>query len=199
MKQISLHSRPAAVFVKLMAAAMVVSSAHAQSPSARRPLPMRDAVTHDQLVLKLRQASQEKPMARMKSRTGADPSKSNRPESLLATSDILCFGEMAVLVPKRAILQSPPKLADRLKLQPGVSFASWADFYAANRGWITTVEVTRTQAEGKEPVPMMAEDHIKKSSNLIVAVYLGGPISVLPPAAPPATPATEITSNIKRP
>jgi hypothetical protein len=194
-----LDSGPVAVFGKLMAAAMVVSSAQAQSPAAMRPLPMRDAVTHDELVLKLRKASQEKPMANLKIRTGADPSKFNRPESLLATSDTLCFGDMAVLVPKRAILQSPPQLADRLKLRSGTRFVSWADFYAANRGWITTVEVNRKQAEGKEPVEAMDKDHIKKSTNLIVAVYLGGPISVLPPAAPPATPATDITSNSKIP
>jgi hypothetical protein len=181
-----------------MAAAMMISAAHAQSP-----MPMRDAATHEELVLKLRQVSQTKPMAKLKSRTGADPSKVNRPESLLGSSDILCFGGMAVLVPKRAILQSPPKLADRLKLRPGTRFVSWADFYAANRGWITTVDVNRTQAEGKEPVQMMAQDHIKKSANLIVAVYRSGPISVLPPpappVAPPASPATEITSNTPKP
>jgi hypothetical protein len=181
-------------------ALLALLSAEGRSENARPQ--MRDAATHEQLALKLRQAAQQSPTAKFKPRTGEDPSKVNRPESLLANSDILCFGGVAVLVPKRAILQSPSKLADRLKLQPGVNFSSWADFYAANRGWITTVEVTRTQAEGKEPVPMMAEDHIKKSSNLIVAVYLGGPISVLPPAAPPTTPATastEITSNTKKP
>lgn len=177
------------MFVKLMAAAQ------AQDPAAGNPPPMRDAVTHDQLVLKLREVSQQDPMAKFESAVGEDPSKVNRPESLLANSDIVCFGGKAVLVPKRAILQTPPKLANRIGLQPGAGFASWSDFYAANRGWITTVEVSRAQAEGKEPVEEMSMDHIKKSANLIVAVYLGGLISVLPPAAPP----TEITSNTTTP
>jgi len=181
---------PAVMFGKLMVAAMMVSSAQAQDPGTGNPPPMRDAATHDQLLLKLRQASQQNPMAKFTSVEGADPSKVNRPESLLASSDILCFGGMAVLVPKRAILQTPPKLADRIGLKPDVNFASWADFYASNRGWITTVEVSREQAEGKLPVEEMSKDHIRKSNNLIVAVYLGGPISVLPPAAA-GSPATE--------
>ncbi len=184
------------MFGKLMAAAMMVSTAQAQNPADGNPPPMRDAVTHDQLVLKLREVSQQNPMAKLTSVVGADPSKVNRPESLLANSDIVCFGGVAVLVPKRAILQTPPKLANRIGMQPGAGFASWSDFYAANRGWITTVEVSRAQAEGKQPVEEMSMDHIKKSANLIVAVYLGGPISVLPPVV---APATEITINTQTP
>lgn len=190
MKPTFLNSLPACMLGKLLAAAMMVSAAQGQNP-----LPMRDAATHEQLVLKLREVSQQNPMAKFESVEGEDPSKVNRPESLLANSDIVCFDGKAVLVPKRAILQTPPKLANRIGMQPGAGFASWADFYAANRGWITTVEVRRAQAEGKEPVEEMSMDHIKKSANLIIAVYLGGPISVLPPAAP----VTEITSNTKTP
>lgn len=145
---------------------------------------MTDAVTHDQLVLKLRAAGPNDPMRTMKPAKGPDPSKVNQPESLLATSDIVCFGGAAVLVPKRAILRTPAKLAERLKLQPGAQLQSWADFYAANRGWITTVEVSRTQAEGNAPLEPLVQERISKSNNLIVATYQTGPISVLPLKVP---------------
>jgi hypothetical protein len=104
----------------------------------------------------------------------------NRPKSLLDQSDIICFGNFATLVPKRAILQIPKNLAGRIQIKPGVTIQSWSDFFAANRGWITSVEVSRTQAEGNAPIAEETATRISKSSNLIVATYLGGPISVLP-------------------
>ena len=54
-------------------------------------------------------------------------------------------------------------MADRLKFQPGAKLMSWADFYAQNRGWITTVEVTRVQAEGNKPLAEEIAARIGKS------------------------------------
>ena len=164
----------------LMAMLPMASVSYAEDAPVPSVPQMQDAETHEQIVLKLRKAEQVNPMLHMQPSTGADPAKVNRPESLLGNSDIVCFGGMAVLVPKRAILQIPEKLADRLKFQPGAQFQSWADFYAANRGWITTVEVTPAQAEGSLELEKDARERLQKSSNLIVATYKGGPISVLP-------------------
>ena len=63
---------------------------------------------------------------------------------------------------------------------PGSKLVTWADFYAVNRGWITTVEVCRVQAEGNSPLAEETQKQIGKSANLIVATYQAGPISVLP-------------------
>ena len=49
-----------------------------------------------------------------------------------------------------------------------------------NRGWITTVEVSRVQAEGNLAIAEETRERIGKSMNLVVATYMGGPISVLP-------------------
>ena len=69
-------------------------------------------------------------------------------------------------------------------MQPGVTLQSWREFYAVNRAWVTTVEVTQNQAEGKDPIAEPVKQQMLKSGNLIVATYLGGPISVLPIKVP---------------
>lgn len=167
-----------------MFTALLMQGAMSQNSSAPR---MRDAATHEQLSLAYRMAAQTDPMRNMPPAKGADPSVSNRPKDLVSDSDILCFGGLATLVPKRAILTIPKNLADRLKFLPGSQIQSWAEFYAQNRGWITTVEVSRPQAEGNKPLDEELTKRIGKSTNLVVATYLGGPISVLPLKAPVET------------
>jgi len=141
---------------------------------------MRDAATHLQLSDSLRKSGLSDPMKKFKQTTGEDPSVVNQPQDLLSRSDIVCFGGAATLVPKRAILQIPKNLTDRMRIQPGVRIKTWSDFYAVNRGWITTVEVSREQAEGRRPLAEEMKTRIVKSGNLIVATFQGGPISVLP-------------------
>ena len=182
-------------------AGMGVSS-HAETP------PMRDVTTHEQLIPKLRQAQQNDPMKNMPVVTGADPAVVFRPKDILSESDIVAFQGVATLVPKRAILQIPKNYQDRIAMQPGAKIVTWADFYAANRGWITTVEVSRTQAEGNLALADDTQKHLTECSNLVVATYMGGPISVLPlkepkvpdPKAPKATdPKAPKSMNSKQP
>ena len=151
--------------------------------------PMRDAATHEQLALTYRQALQQDPMSKQAPSKGADPSTVNRPKDLISESDIICFNGVVALVPKRAILQTPKNLMDRLKYQKGAKLLSWGEFYALNRGWITTVEVSRTQAEGNTPLAPETQKQLVKSGNLIVATYQAGPISVLPLKVPEEKPA----------
>jgi hypothetical protein len=154
---------------------------------------MRDAATHEQIVLAYRKISQDDPMKNLKPAKGEDPSVVNRPPSLLSSSDIISFGGLATLVPKHAILQVPASCTGRMNIEPGAKIVSWADFYAANRGWITTVEIAIVQAEGKQALAEETKKMMSKSRNLIVATYQGGPISLLPPPKaapkPAATPA----------
>lgn len=144
----------------------------------------RNAATHEQLVAQRRMADLHDPMKKMPAAKGADPSLSNQPMDLLSQSDIIAFQGTATLVPKRAIISIPKNHAGRLGMVDGARIVSWADFYAANRGWITTVEVSRIQAEGNMDIAPETKEHISKSGNLIVATYMGGPISVLPLKVP---------------
>lgn len=136
-------------------------------------------------------------MRNLQPAVGGDPSIVNQPKDLVADSDILCFGGNATLVPKRAILNIPKNLAERLKFQPGSQVLSWADFFALNRGWITTVEVSRVQAEGNQAIEEEISARIAKSSNLIVATYMAGPISVLPLKEPEEAKVPAETENLK--
>jgi hypothetical protein len=151
---------------------------------------MRDAATHEQLALIHRSASQNDPARKFAPTQGPDPSVARPMKSLISESEIVCFNGMATLVPKRAILQTPKNMADRLKYVAGAKLLSWADFYAANRGWITTVEVSRIQAGGNAPIAEDTRKHMSKSANLIVATYQAGPISVSPLKIPEDKPTT---------
>lgn len=148
---------------------------------------MRDAATHEQLVLAYRKAAQEDPMRKQRPTKGPDPSVVNKPKDLVSDSDILCFNGCVTLVPKQAVMQLPKNLADRLKYVAGAKLMNWGDFYALNRGWITTVEVSREQAAGTSAIAEETQKQMVKSGNLIVATFHGGPISVLPPKAPAET------------
>ncbi|MCH7225781.1 hypothetical protein [Haloferula sp. A504] len=140
----------------------------------------RDAATHDQLALELRKMQNRDPMKNREAVTGEDPSKVNRPVDLLEQSDIISFGGFATLVPKRAILSVPDNYRRYMTLDPKARIIGWADFLSRNRGWISTIEVSRIEAEGNKPLPEETSEQIAKSSNLIVATHRGGPISVLP-------------------
>lgn len=142
----------------------------------------RDVTNHAQLAEMSRRAVD--PMKQMKILEGDDPAKENKPINLLEQSDILCFNGLATLVPKRAIISSPKKYENRYKFVDGSQVVSYQDFFAQNRGWITNIEVSRAQAEGVEGFDEKLTEFIQESSNLIVATYLGGPISVLPPKEP---------------
>jgi len=156
---------------------------------------MRDAATHEQLAEQWSKTQQDDPMKLLPAAQGKDPA-GKPPQDLLSQSDILSFGGMATLVPKHAILLIPKAMAERTRFAAGSTLLGWAEFYARNRGWITTVEVSREQAEGLEPLAADVSKRFSDAPNLVVATYQGGPISVLPPKAPRPATAT-LTENTK--
>ena len=179
--------------MKFLTSFTVLALAISASGEEKAKPVFRDAATHEQLSLALRKAQQLDPMKKLASSEGADPTKVNQPTNLLEQSDIICFGGIATLVPKRAIIATPAKHKDRLGIQPGARIVGWTEFYTLNRGWIHTVEVTREQAEGRVPFAEATQETIGKSTNLVVATFKGGPISVLPVREPePETETAQI-------
>lgn len=144
---------------------------------------MRDAATHEQLQKKSQAAVVRDPMKKLLPANEPDPAKGN-PKDLISQSDILCFDGIFTLVPKRALLAIPMNLKDRTQLAEAAKLVGWADFHANNRGWITTVEVTREQAEGNSPIDEDVLSSFKQSTKVVVATYQGGPISILPSKNP---------------
>lgn len=143
------------------------------------PPVMRDAATHDQLSARLRREVQVDPMSRMVPAKGADPSVVNRPDDILNQSEILCFGGFATLVPKRALLGVAAKFKDRTVFKDGARVVPWSEFYARNRSWLTTVEVSPDEAGGRAQLPDPVLRQVAECGEIVVATYLGGPISVL--------------------
>ena len=170
----------------------ILTSAGLCEMAAAPKMVMRDAATHEQLSRRLGKVELEDPMKNLPVSTLEDPVK-NMPKDLLSQSDIISFGGAATLVPKRAIIQIPKNYADRIKYVNGSQIMGWADFYAVNRGWITTVEISRVQAEGNQPLQEDTSKLLSKSGNLVVAVYKGGPISLLPLKVPVEKSATVST------
>jgi hypothetical protein len=153
----------------------------------------RDAATHEQLSQKFRVVSQNNPMKHLPVATGEDPTVVNRVGNLLENSDVLTFKGLTTLVPKNALVLIPEKFKGVVNSSTNdTRIVSWLDFYAQNRGWISTVEITFAQARGDEPVNPETLAALGKSGNLVVAVLKGGPISLMPPK--PATP-TETASK----
>jgi hypothetical protein len=144
----------------------------------------RDVVTHDQLLKKRTQMTQQDPMKQMEvSKTPEDSSQSLQ-RDLINESDFLSFGGISTLVPKQSIILTPQNLAARLTYVKGNPLVNWIEFYTKNRGWITTVEISFAQAKGEQALPDSVTQMITKSGNLVIATFSGGPISMLPAKAP---------------
>jgi len=146
--------------------------------SAQTPI-MRDAATHQQLADQQRKAPPPDPMSELEPCNGPDPSVANAPKDLLSQSEILCHGGIGTLVPKGALLTVPAKFKARTKMAAGAKVVTWAQFLAQNRTWLTAVEVTIDEAAGRELLPQNTQRQMADCGNVVVATYLGGPISVL--------------------
>lgn len=153
----------------------------------RQTIPMRDSTTHETLSQSLRMAQQKDPIRDLGPAAGDvenDPSQRNSERDLIKDSAILCYQGFLTLVPKRAVLHLPEGLKDRFEVKPNITVKPWAEFYALNRGWIRTIEVTRAQAMGEEPMSEETVEAYRESKAAIIATYKGGPISVLPLKVP---------------
>lgn len=162
----------------LLAAIMI--PVHAE-PGKKRVY--RDVATHEDLAAINREmvVNEEDPFKALEVSEGPDPMVESRPVDLVKRSDVICFGGLMTLVPKRAILHIPDAYRGVIGVKTGQNLVSWTDFFARNRSWIETFEVKWETAEGSMPIPAEMHESFIKSKKLVVATLLGGPISVLPP------------------
>ncbi len=104
-------------------------------------------------------------------------------------SDVLSDGLNWTLVPRGAVLHIPLALSNRVDAKPIGNLLSWDDFLTVNRGWLFTEEVTPEQAAGKAPIPPSRTEVWRKVGKVIVAVHLGGPVSIPADAGSPVATA----------
>jgi hypothetical protein len=181
-------------FMVLAVIAAMPGTVHADSSVMRAPM------TEAQLIELQRQAAQNDPMKKQPV-AKTEETKAEQPiPDLISQSDVLSFQGLAALVPKRAVLQVPKNYRERLAYQPGAKLVGWSEFYVANRGWITIVEVNQKQAQGKLPLPDETHKMMSKSSNLVIATFFGSPVSVLPLKEPEATdPKQPVSPGTRQP
>lgn len=144
-------------------------------------LEFRNAATHSQLTETLEASQKNKPMKKFKAKSlEEDPSKTSKSDDFIKHSDILCLNGSATFIPKQAILNLPDRFADRFKLKKDSKITTFPAFYAANRGWIMTYEVSIEQAFGKESFDKKKMKWLKGCGRVVVATFKNGPITVLP-------------------
>lgn len=102
-------------------------------------------------------------------------------QSILKQSVILCDGRFWSLVPKGSILHLPERHDQRIVDRPTGQPISWNRFLALNRSWLTTHEVDIPTASGKKPVADQVRSFWATRNHVVVAIHLGGAISVKPP------------------
>lgn len=148
-----------------------------------------------------RRANAESPVAHLQRSDGTaipapPPQKVDRGD-LFSRSDVLCFGGLMTIVPKRAIIHTPENLSGRIGLKDGYKLVAWPEFHRRNFAWIEAVEVNRAQAEGREKLPENWAEQFEKRRKVVVAVLAQGPISVLPYVEP--EPTSEAPTNTQTP
>lgn len=154
------------------------------APNANRK-EMRDVVTHRELSARRQADKTPDPIASsFEPAEASDPAKVNPPQDIVSNSDFLSSGGSVTLIPKRALLHVPDRLKDRTRIRDNMQIVTWPDFHARNRSWITTVEVSRLQAEGNAPLDEAKMEQLHKTGDILIATMGGAPISVLPLKVP---------------
>ncbi len=137
---------------------------------------MTDRITPEEIAARQKSS----PISALEQQVAGAEAKVARPgeQSFIKQSDILHDGTHWTLVPKGAVLHTPPAMATRVGAKPLGTLLSWNDFLLANRAWLFTEEVTFNQAAGKQPILPSRSEAWGKIGKVIVAVHQGGPISV---------------------
>jgi hypothetical protein len=126
----------------------------------------------------LARLQQKDPMIRLR-KPAANEAKVGRPadQSIIAQSTILSDGANWTIVPNGAVLFIPEKLKSRISTTPTGELLAWSDFLVRSRGWVTTCEVSISQAAGKDAIPADRSSFWSKQDKIVVAVHQNGPIS----------------------
>ncbi|MGC4017188.1 MAG: hypothetical protein QM755_22150 [Luteolibacter sp.] len=153
------------------------------------PPPANDVMTDEQLLARQHRENAGKLMPKEQQVKGLD---------LQDTSTFLQANGLFTILPKGSVLVLPEKLAALVVETPeiGSKFQSWQELLTANRGSISTFEVTFDEASGKSPIDKDKLEMARKSERLIVAVCRGGAISC-PPQVPPAAIAADSGQTAK--
>lgn len=114
----------------------------------------------------------------------AKPLTSSAPavqSSLWSRSIILTDGENFTLVPIGSILHLPAEQRVHIAAKPEGKFTFWPNFLKKNGSWLEAKEVSLEMSRGDEKAAKALLLSVARHPRALVAVYKGGPITVLEP------------------
>ncbi len=155
----------------------------AQAPIQPGP-PPRKAATHDAISeadlrnqVENARRSSATVVARTKPVASTPPSTQS---SLLTSSHLISDGASHfTVVPIGSVLVLPSALRSRVVQKPTGDLMMWPDFLKKNTSWLSTKEVSLEMSRGDSKAGAQVLRELSGESRLVVAVYKGGPITVL--------------------
>ncbi|WP_009958472.1 hypothetical protein [Verrucomicrobium spinosum] len=154
----------------------------------------RDVVTEEELKKVAKSGSTLSDMLAKATTQAPVAARPSMESSLYRKSVILYDGEHHTVVPVGSVLQLPAGYRNRVVEKPVGVFTFWPAFLERNAAWLGAWEVPLRMAEGDEAVAKKVLATTANDSRVLVAVYRGGPITILEPV-PEATNTTKSGST----
>ena len=112
--------------------------------------------------------------------SGKKPMVKVKHTTLYKNSHIISHRGEHTIIPKNSIIILPGHLKRRVTDKPDGEFILWPNFKLMNKDWIWTLEVSLDQAKGITPISEKKIKDLEKLNRVVVALYRGNPVSVLP-------------------
>ena len=150
-------------------------------PPAQEKAPAREVISEERL--RLNAAGVPNLKAQLATQTKPLTSKAPAVQSTLwSRSIILTDGDYFTLIPVGSILHLPPEHRAHIVAQPTGEFTFWPNFLKKNAAWLEAKEVSLEMSRGDEKAAKALFLSVARHPRALVAVYKGGPITVLEPA-----------------
>ncbi len=111
------------------------------------------------------------------------PAKALGKKDYYAGTTILVSGGEHTVVPERAVISLPPKLAGMVATKPKGTLVIWPLFIKKHARFVTTKEVSWQTAKGEDPISDKDQKAFSMGGKVVVAVFNKNPISVMEPKA----------------
>lgn len=141
----------------------------------------RDVVTEEELKKLAKSGGSLSDMLAKATTQAPVAARPSMESSLYRKSVILYDGVHHTVVPIGSVLQLPAGYRNRVVEKPVGSFTFWPAFLERNAAWLGAWEVPLRMAEGDAELAKKVLATTAKDPRVLVAVYRGGPITILEP------------------
>lgn len=127
------------------------------------------------------EAARQKRQAKAAPKDVVDKVAKSRAKSYYDGTVILVSGQSHAVVPKGAVLNIPPALAEMISEEPKGELIPWPKFLKNNSKFFNTREVSWDTITGKDPIQEEEKEEFVKAEKIVVAVFHKNPVTVLDP------------------